>query len=188
MKWMVWDIMRGIDLLVERKDVNEKQIILLGAVAGGGDPAAVTAALDSRVSAVVPFNFGESTPEIPRFLPEKNQWPLELADPGLYDWDSTRVLRRSIVDEFFPWMICASVAPRRFVYSYELGWEVEKLPAWARYQKVFDLYGAADHLPRRTVLDRFQVLGNAGTSVRPSGGPFILRWNVGSEFRFHLRI
>jgi cephalosporin-C deacetylase-like acetyl esterase len=179
MKWMVWDIMRGIDLLLERKDVNERQIILLGAVAGGGDPAAVAAALDSRVSAVVPFNFGESTPEIPRFLPEKNQWPLELADPGLYDWDSTRVLRRSIVDEFLPWMICASVAPRRFVYSYELGWEVDKLPAWARYQKVFGLYSASDHLAEAHGFGPFPGPGecwNIGPAQRRSLHPTLERW------------
>src|SRR5206468_12973572 len=40
--WMVWDAMRGIDLLCEHTNVNKKEIILLGAVAGGGDPAAVT--------------------------------------------------------------------------------------------------------------------------------------------------
>jgi len=53
--------MRGIDLLLERKDIDEKRIIMLGAVAGGGDPAAVAAALDERIAAVAPFNFGEST-------------------------------------------------------------------------------------------------------------------------------
>src|SRR5581483_9503599 len=49
-KWMVWDIMRGIDLLLDRKDIDPKRIVLLGAVAGGGDPAAVEAALDTRVA------------------------------------------------------------------------------------------------------------------------------------------
>jgi dienelactone hydrolase len=179
MKWMVWDIMRGIDLLLGRKDVDDKRIVLLGAVAGGGDPAAVVASLDSRISAVVPFNFGESTPEIPRFLPEKNQWPLELADPGLYDWDSTRVLRRSIVDEFLPWTICASVAPRRFVYSYELGWEVEQLPAWPRYQKVFGLYNATDHLAEAHGFGPFPGPGecwNIGPAQRRSLHPTLERW------------
>jgi hypothetical protein len=137
-KWMAVDIIRGIDLLLDRKDIDDKQIILLGAVAGGGDPAAVVAAVDKRVSTVVPFNFGESTPEIPRFIPEKNQWPLDLADPGLSDWDTTRCLRRGVVDQFLQCTICALVAPRRFVYSYELGWNVEELPAWARYKKVYD--------------------------------------------------
>ena len=47
MKWMVWDVMRGIDLLLERPYIDPQRIVMLGAVAGGGDPAAVTAALDS---------------------------------------------------------------------------------------------------------------------------------------------
>src|SRR4029079_11998693 len=39
MGWMAWDISRGVDLLLARKDVDAKKIVLLGAVAGGGDPA-----------------------------------------------------------------------------------------------------------------------------------------------------
>ena len=69
---MAWDAMRGINLLCDRADMNKKEIILLGTVAGGGDPAAVTAALDSRVAAVAPFNFGEAMPETSWFVPYKN--------------------------------------------------------------------------------------------------------------------
>jgi hypothetical protein len=176
---MVWDIIRGIDLLLERKDIDQKQIILLGAVAGGGDPAAVVAAIDNRVSAVVPFNFGESTPEIPRFIPEKNQWPLDLADPGLGDWDTTRCLRRGIVDQFLQWTICAMAAPRRFVYSYELGWNVEDLPAWARYKKVYELYHAGDHLADAHGFGPFPGPGecwNIGPAQRRSLYPTLERW------------
>jgi cephalosporin-C deacetylase-like acetyl esterase len=178
-KWMVWDVMRGVDLLVERKDINKDQIILLGSVAGGGDPAAVAAALDDRVAAVVPFNFGESTPEIPRFIPAKNQWPLEVADPGLGDWDTTRCLRRGVVDQFLQWTICAMAAPRRFVYSYELGWNVEELPAWDRYKKVFDLYGARDHLADAHGFGPFPGPGecwNIGPAQRRSLYPTLERW------------
>src|SRR5262249_41384024 len=50
--WMAWDLMRGVDLLWAQPGIDKKRIILLGAVAGGGDPAAVTAAIDSRISAV----------------------------------------------------------------------------------------------------------------------------------------
>ena len=179
MKWMAWDIIRGIDLLLERKQIDEKQIILLGAVAGGGDPAAVVAALDKRVSAVVPFNFGESTPEIPRFIPEKNQWPLDLADPGLGDWDTTRCLQRGVIDQFLQWTICAMAAPRRFVYSYELGWNVEDLPAWARYKKVYELYGARDHLADAHGFGPFPGPGecwNIGPAQRRSLHPTLERW------------
>ena len=60
LKWMVWDVMRGIDLLLERKDIDPERIALLGSVAAGAEPAAVTAALDPRVAAVAPFNFGRT--------------------------------------------------------------------------------------------------------------------------------
>ena len=179
MKWMVWDIIRGIDLLAGRKDVNDKEIILLGSVAGGGDPAAVVAAIDQRVAAVVPFNFGESTPEIPRFIPEKNQWPSELADPGLGDWDTTRCLRRGVVDQFLQWTICAMAAPRRLAYAYELGWNVEDLPAWGRYKKVFALYHAADHLADAHGFGPFPGPGecwNIGPAQRRSLYPTLERW------------
>mgnify|MGYP003341777882 CR=1 FL=1 len=46
--WMAWDLMRGVDLLLAQKGIDPKRIILLGSVAGGGDPAAVVAALDER--------------------------------------------------------------------------------------------------------------------------------------------
>jgi dienelactone hydrolase len=178
-KWMVWDIMRGIDLMLDRKDIDEKRIILLGSVAGGGDPAAVAAALDQRVAAVVPFNFGESTPEIPRFIPEKNQWPSELADPGLGDWETPRCLRRGIIDQFLQWTVCAMAAPRRFVYSYELGWNVEDLPAWARYQKVFALYHARENLADAHGFGPYPGPGecwNIGPAQRRSLYPTLERW------------
>ncbi|HZY86066.1 MAG TPA: hypothetical protein VFE78_14630, partial [Gemmataceae bacterium] len=34
--WMVWDLMRGVDLLLARPGIDRERIILLGAVAGGG--------------------------------------------------------------------------------------------------------------------------------------------------------
>ena len=35
--WMAWDLMRGVDVLVQRPGTDEQRIILLGSVAGGGD-------------------------------------------------------------------------------------------------------------------------------------------------------
>src|SRR5574340_1088993 len=46
---------------------------------GGGDPAAVTAAIDQRIAAVVPFTFGESMPEL---CPGGSEFPRGLAEPG----------------------------------------------------------------------------------------------------------
>jgi dienelactone hydrolase len=179
MKWMVWDSMRAVDLLLERNDIDKNQIVLIGAVAGGGDPAAVTAALDPRISAVVPFNFGEASPENTRFVPEKNRWPLDLADPGWGGWETTRSLRGSIASQFLPWLICSSVAPRRFVYSFEMGWKVEDMPAWARYRKVFSLYKAQENLSDAHGFGPFPGPGectNIGPAQRKSLYPTLTRW------------
>lgn len=178
--WMVWDAMRGIDLLLDHPNVDKKGIIILGAVAGGGDPAAVTAALDSRVEAVAPFNFGEAMPETSRFIPYKNEWPLDLAEPtyGSY-YETTRSINRNVADQCFQWFICASVAPRRFIFSYELGWKVEDLPAWARYQKVFGLFNASDHLSEAHGFGPFPGPGecwNIGPAERRSLNPTLARW------------
>jgi cephalosporin-C deacetylase-like acetyl esterase len=175
-KWMVWDVMRGLDLLSDTPNVNREQLILLGAVAGGGDPAAVTAALDPRVAAVVPFNFGEASPEQGG---GKSSWPDGLADPGWGSWESTRNLPGSIAHQFFPWIINASVAPRRFLYSYELGWDVNQQPAWQRYKKVFGLYGAQDRLGEAHGFGDFPGPGecaNIGPSQRQTMYPYLERW------------
>ena len=50
--------------------MDKERIIILGAVAGGGDTAAVTAALDPRVAAVAAFNFGGPEPETAYPLPQ----------------------------------------------------------------------------------------------------------------------
>jgi dienelactone hydrolase len=161
LKWIVWDVMRGIDLLTERKDVNPNQIILLGAVAAGGEPAAVTAALDQRVAAVVPFNFGT-------------------AEPEFGEWESTRCLRRSLVDQFFPWIISASIAPHYVVYANEMGWEHYKdNPAWKYDQKVFALYGVPDNLDKAHGFGDFPGPGeaaNIGPGQRQTLYPALKRW------------
>ena len=161
LKWMVWDVMRGIDLLLERKDVNPEQIILLGAVAAGGEPAAVTAALDKRVAAVAPFNFG-------------------LAEPEWGEWESTRCLRRSLIDHFFPWIISASVAPRHLFYANEMGWEHYKDdPAWAHDQKVFALYDLPENLDKAFGFGDFPGPGecsNIGPAQRQTLYPALKRW------------
>lgn len=180
MKWMVWDLMRGIDLLAERPEVDPNRIVVLGSVAGGGDPAAVTAALDSRVAVVLPFNFGEAGPE-EHYTMGPRPYDPGTADPGWGEWESTRCLRQSAAGEFFPWLICASVAPRRFVYSFEVSWPngVEKEPAWARYKKVFDLYGDSDRLAQVHGFGPFPGPGectNVGVYLRKQIYPILHRW------------
>jgi cephalosporin-C deacetylase-like acetyl esterase len=160
-KWMVWDMMRGVDLLLERDDINPDQIILLGAVAGGGDPAAVAAALDKRFAAAAPFNFVRSGP----------RWG---------EWESTRCLRRSIIDRFFPWVIDASVAPRRLVYANEMGWEsYSNHEAWRWYQKIFGFYGVPDRLDEAHGFGTFPGPGecsNIGPAQRKTLYPELKRW------------
>jgi dienelactone hydrolase len=176
-KWMVWDVMRGIDLLLARPDVARDKIVMLGAVAGGGEPAALTAALDPRVAALVPFTYGESIPELG---PGGTEFP-GLPDSGWGSWETTRNLPRTIVDGVLPWVVCASVAPRRLVYAYELGWDgsVEKAPVWHRYRKIFGFYNALDSLDDAHGFGPFPGPGecaNIGAWQRKTLYPELQRW------------
>jgi len=178
MTWMVWNIMRGVDLLLERQDVNSKQIVLLGSVAGGGEVAAVTAALDARIAAVAPFNLAGGGEKV-SFMLKDDPRSRELADPGWGDWESQRALQQSIVNQFPPWMIAASVAPRRLIFSHELGWDVEKLQNWTRFKKVFGLYDALDHLAEAHGFGSFPGPGECwhiGADQRKSLEPTLERW------------
>src|SRR5262249_25722360 len=98
--WMVWDLLRGVDLLLGQHGIDPARIVLLGAVAGGGDPAAVAAAVDARIGATVPFNFGGPDPD--------PHYPFAAGGEPAWDytrsgsWESTRNLRRSGADGFQP--------------------------------------------------------------------------------------
>ena len=145
MGWFAWDLMRGVDLLLARDGVDAKRIILLGAVAGGGDPAGVTAALDPRITCCVPFNFGGPQPESKYPLPDDAETSFNYL---LFTYfDSTRGLRLGGRDDFPHWIITASIAPRYLIHGHEFSWDGERDPVWKRYQKVWgDFYGAADHV------------------------------------------
>ncbi len=179
--WMVWDLMRGVDLLVSRPGVDGKRIILLGAVAGGGDPAAVTAALDRRIAAVVPFNFGGPQPETTFPLPKDAEDAFNYAGGG--SWESTRNLRLSARDGFMPWVIVGAVAPRGLIYAHEFAWDRERDPVWKRLEKIYDWYGARDRLA--SVKGRGSVTGkppesthcnNIGSVHRRQIYPVLKRW------------
>jgi dienelactone hydrolase len=144
MGWMVHDLMTGVDVLLAQPGCDEKRIILLGAVAGGGDPAGVTAVLDPRIACVVPFNFGGPQPENRYPLPEDAETSFNYAGGG--SWESTRNLAHSAEGGFLPWVIVGSVAPRRLVHAHEFSWDRERDPVWKRYEKIFGLYGAAENL------------------------------------------
>ncbi len=155
MGWMAWDLMRGVDVLLKQTNIDKEKIILLGAVAGGGDPAGVTAALDPRIACVVPFNFGGWQPESGALEnPDR-----DFAWFGEGYWESTRGLRNGARDGFAHYVIVGSVAPRKVIYAHEFAWDAKTDPAWPRLQKVFNFYDAKDSL---------RVAHGAG-SVRQSG-------------------
>ncbi|HXD88995.1 MAG TPA: CocE/NonD family hydrolase [Urbifossiella sp.] len=142
MGWMAWDLMRGVEVLLKQEGIDKSRIILLGAVAGGGDPAGVTAALDNRIACVVPFNFSG-------WQPESNAPP----DPdrnfdwfGDGYWESTRGLRGGAAGGFAHFIITGSIAPRKLIYAHEFKWDPKIDPAWPRLQKIYGFYNAKQNL------------------------------------------
>ncbi len=144
MGWMVWDLMRGIDVLCQRPGVAKDKVVVLGSVAGGGDPAAVLAALDRRVAAVAPFNFGGPQPETKFPLPADADAAFNFMGGG--SWESTRNLRLSGRDGFLPWVIVAAAAPRGLIYAHEFAWDETRDPVWRRLQTIYDFYDAREKL------------------------------------------
>ena len=144
MGWMVNDLMTGVDVLLSQPGIDAKRIVLLGSVAGGGDPAGVTAALDERIACVVPFNFGGPQPENRYPLPDDAEQSFNYAGGG--SWESTRNLARSAADGFLPWVIVGSIAPRKLVHAHEFSWDRERDPVWKRYQRIWGLYDEQDNL------------------------------------------
>lgn len=142
--WIAGDLSRCVDVLLSKPGIDKDRIILLGSVAGGGDPAAVAAALDPRIGCVVPFNFGGPQPETIFPLPADVENAFNYAGGG--SWESTRNLRLSARDGFMPWVIVGSVAPRPVIHAHEFAWDKDRDPVWARYQKIFAWYNAADKL------------------------------------------
>jgi dienelactone hydrolase len=156
--WMVWDLRRGIDLLLAQPGIDKDKIIVLGSVAGGGEPAAVTAALDKRVAAAAVFNFGGPQPESRYPLPADAEDTFDYAGGG--SWESTRNLRLSARDGFLPWVIVGSLAPRRLVYAHEFAWDRDHDPVWKRLERIYGFYDAKDHLA--FTMGKGSVRGQAG--------------------------
>ncbi len=144
MGWMVWDLQKGVDLLLQQTGIAKDKIVLLGSVAGGGDPAAVAGALDSRISVVAPFNFGGPQPETKMPLPADAETSFNYAGGG--SWESTRNLYHSAKEGFLPWVIVGSIAPRHLIYGHEFSWDRENDPVWKRFEKIYQLYDSKNNL------------------------------------------
>lgn len=142
--WMAGDMVRGVDLLMGRPGIDPARIILLGSVAAGGDATAVTAAVDSRIAASVPFNFGGPQPESIFPLPADAEKSFNYF--GGASWESTRNLQLSVRDGFAPWVIVGSVAPRKLVYAHEFAWDQDRDPVWKRLETLYALYGEPKNL------------------------------------------
>ncbi|MFT7643639.1 MAG: hypothetical protein ACI9G1_005405, partial [Pirellulaceae bacterium] len=176
MGWLAWDLMRGVDLLLARPGIDPAKIILLGAVAGGGDPAGVTAALDRRITAAVPFNFGGPQPET-RF-PLSEDVELHFNYLGGAYWEGTRNLRRTGVDGFFHWIIVGSIAPRKLIYGHEFAWDKKRDPVWARLNTIYDFYGEKDGID--------YTLGRGSVSGRPPEATHCT--NIGRHHRQRIHV
>lgn len=144
MSWLAWDLSRAVDCLLQQPGINPKKIIMLGSVAGGGDPCAVASALDQRIAAAVPFNFGGPQPETRYPLPEDADTNFNYAGSG--SWESTRNLSNSTAAGFMPWVIVGSLAPRRLVYAHEFRWDQERDPVWKRLNTIYQLTQQPEHL------------------------------------------
>ena len=110
----------------------------------GGDPCAVAAALDARITAAVPFNFGGPQPETPYPLPADATTSFNYAGSG--SWESSRNLSNSAGQGFLPWVIVGSIAPRKLIYAHEFRWDREHDPVWQRLQSIYQLYERPDLL------------------------------------------
>ena len=179
--WMAWDMMRGVDVLLSRPGVDPERIIAVGSVAGGGDPVAVLVALDPRITCSVPFNFGGPQPETPYPLPPGVEQTFNYAGGGSFE--STRNLRLSARDGFLPWVLVAAAAPRPLIYAHEFSWHEERDPVWARFQRIYGLYGAADKLAAMHGWGRVTLrppdashCNNVGPAHRERIYPLLERW------------
>lgn len=144
MGWFVRDLISCATVLLDQPGVDPRRIVILGAVAGGGDPAAVTAALDRRIAGAVVFNFGGPQPETRYPLAADAEDAFNYAGSGSFE--STRNLRLSAAEGLLPWVIVGAIAPRPFVYAHEFAWDRERDPVWRRLRRIWGFYGAEDKL------------------------------------------
>ncbi|HLV00085.1 MAG TPA: hypothetical protein VKZ59_02385, partial [Acidobacteriota bacterium] len=165
--WEAWDIIRGVDLFHERDDIDTDRIIVIGAVASGMQGAAFAGAMDERISATITFNY----------------------DQGHVDMSED--LFGKLRHQFSPWLLMASLAPRKYVRAFEFGWEGAETPdypelyfdGWKRSQKVWGFYDALPNLERsqaygliRLSMERVSHCFSVGPQQREDLYPILNRW------------
>lgn len=168
MGWMAWDLMRGLDVLLSQPGVDSQRLVLISEPAGGGDVAAVAAALDPRISCAMVQNFGGPEPENPFPLDKDVEFSFDYAGSG--SWESTRNLRMSARDGFLPWTIVGAIAPRRLIYFHEFYWDKAHDPVWKRLEQVYAWEQARDSL-----------VGLAGRGFVVGSSPENSHWLPGSR-------
>ena len=167
MGWLAWDLIRAVDLLYARPDVDRDRILMIGAVAGGAEPAAIAAALDDRIDMLVPFNY------------DHGRIRLDADFPG------------ELANQLTMSFITASIAPRHYVRASEFGWEGAEQPGfptlwvdgWKRSQKVWGFYGARSNLASvqgygliRLSMERVSHCFSVGPQQRRELYPILERW------------
>lgn len=144
MGWMVADISAAVSVLQSLPGIDPQKIAVLGSVAGGGDPAAVAAAMDDRIKAAVVFNFGGPQPETRYPLPDDAETTFNYVGGG--SWETTRNLALSAKLGALPLVIVGSIAPRRLVYSHEFAWDQKRDPVWRRLLEAWTEAKVPGHL------------------------------------------
>lgn len=178
--WIALDLSRCVDVLHSLPNIDKTKTLIFGSVAGGGDPAAVAAALDERFTMAAIFNFGGPQPESPYPLPDDAETRFNYAGGG--SWESTRNLARSCSDGFLPWVIVGSIAPRKLIYAHEFSWDRERDPVWKRLQRIWSWYDpndlAAAHGTGRLSgkAPESSHCNNIGRVHRASMAPALKRW------------
>ena len=165
--WSAWDVIRSVDFLLQRTEVDPKQIFAIGAVASGGHVAGLAAALDPRITAVVPYNYDQGHLRVHGDLPG------------------------AIAGQFSPWLVMASIAPRKYVRPFEFAWEGSEetdvpslwVDGMSRSEQVWGYYGARDSLTEiqgfgllRDTHERRSPCRNIGPEQREGLYPILERW------------
>jgi hypothetical protein len=127
--WAFIDIVSTVDYLLERKDIDSSKIGVIGGVAGGGDIAGLSGALDERITVTIPFNYSANNPI--------GGW-----------YDLTRSMPNSHFYGITPWLISALVAPRQLISAEEFDWNESKVLGYEKFGAVYDYYNAKENLAK----------------------------------------